>query len=251
MTVVSFPKGGKEKLRSLRIWNCRKLLEKEWEWGGQKMNNNRSGSSMPMLEYVSIEDWPNLKSVTELNCLVHLTELSIENCENLESFPDNLTSLQKLKTLGVSNCPKLDFCFLPGWVWPPNLRSLAIGKLKKPFSKWGPQTYPTTLVELSLYGGGEEGVSSSEFSNLLPSSLTSLQICGFEKLESVSMGLQHLTSLHHLSFIHCPKMMDLPEMLLPSLLSLHIWGDCPGLKERCSKKGSYWPLISHIPCIRI
>ncbi|KAJ0860265.1 putative P-loop containing nucleoside triphosphate hydrolase, leucine-rich repeat domain superfamily [Helianthus annuus] len=283
MTVVSFPKGGQEKLKRLAIWKCRNLLEKEWEWGGQKTNNrsrsimpmleyvsihdcmkllkrgwggqktNNRSSSMPMLEYVYISDWRNLKSIIELNCLVHLTQLIIENCENLETFPDTLTSLKKLKALEVTNCPKLDFCFLPGWVWPPNLQFLIIGKLKKPFSEWGPQSFPTSLVELRLYGGGEDGVNGcSQFSHLLPSSLTSLQICGFEKLESVSMGLQHLTSLHHLTFHNCPKMMDLPEMLLPSLLRLVISGDCPeGLKERCSKNGSYWPLISHIPCLDI
>ncbi|KAJ0716991.1 putative virus X resistance protein-like, coiled-coil [Helianthus annuus] len=275
MTVVSFPKGGQEKLRSLRIWNCRNLLEKEWEWGGQKTNNNRS-SSMPMLEHVNINNWPNLKSFIELNCLVRLTELRIEDCKSLESFPDNLTSLKKLE---IRNCPKLDVCenltsLEESWVWPPNLRSLVLGKLKKPFSEWGPQTFPTSLVKLKLYEDDEVS-SCSEFSHLLPSSLTSLEINGFEKLESFSMGLQHLqslsfvfcpnmkkvcshpqrlTSLQHLTFSHCPKMMDLPEMLLPSLLSLNIWlGDYPegGLKERCSKKGSYWPLISHIPRIDI
>ncbi|KAJ0860412.1 putative P-loop containing nucleoside triphosphate hydrolase, leucine-rich repeat domain superfamily [Helianthus annuus] len=290
MTVVSFRKGGQEKLRSLRIWYCRNLLEKEW--GGEKTNNR---SSMPMLEYVSISDWPNLKSIIILNCLVHLTELRISNCESLESFPDTLKSLKKLeiircpkldvsclgdnltslKELEIRECPRMD-ASLPGWVWPPKLQFLIIGKLKKPFSEWGPQSFPTSLVELSLYDGGEDGGRScSEFSHLLPSSLTSLQIIEFKNLESVSMGLQHLTSLqrlsfwncpnlkkvashppqltslHHLSFGFCPKMMDLPEMLLPSLLSLHIWGDCPILKERCSKKGSYWPLISHIPCIDI
>ncbi|KAJ0717016.1 putative P-loop containing nucleoside triphosphate hydrolase, leucine-rich repeat domain superfamily [Helianthus annuus] len=290
MTVVSFPKGGQEKLRSLTIRDCRNLLEKEWEWGGQKMNNR--SSSMPMLELVSIRDWPNLKSIIELNCLVHLTELIIRNCENVESFPDTLTSLKKLeirncpklevsslgdnltsslKELTIVNCPRMDAC-LPGWVWPPNLRSLEIGKLKKPISEWGPQNFPTSLVELTLFGGGEDGVSGcSQFSHLLPSSLTYLGIDGFQNLESFSVGLQHLqrlsfrfcpnlkkvsshpqhlTSLHHLSFLFCPKMMDLPEMLLPSLLRLVILGDCP-MKERCSKNGSYWPLISHIPCIHI
>ncbi|XP_021999942.2 putative disease resistance RPP13-like protein 1 [Helianthus annuus] len=296
MRVVSFPKGGQEKLRSLTIINCRNLLEREWEWGGQKMNNNRSSSSMPMLEYVSILDWPNLKSIIELNDFVHLTELMIGNCENLESFPDTLTSLKNMR---ISNCPKLELSFLgenltslkqleirecprmdaslPGWVWPPNLQILIIEKLKKPFSEWGPQNFPTSLVELYLYGGGEDGVfiSWSEFSHLLPSSLISLEINQFKKLESVSMGLQHLTSLqslsfafcpnlkkvashpqqltslHHLCFWDCPKMMDLPETLLPSLLRLKIRYNCPGLKERCSKNGSYWPLISHLPCIDI
>ncbi|KAJ0860403.1 putative P-loop containing nucleoside triphosphate hydrolase, leucine-rich repeat domain superfamily [Helianthus annuus] len=293
MTVVSFRKGGQEKVRSLRIWDCRNLLEKEWEWGRQKMNR----SSIPMmLEHVWISEWPNLKSIIELNCLVHLTELRIEDCESLESFPNTLKSLKKLE---IIKCPKLEVSFLgdnltslkelsirectrmdaslPGWVWPPNLQFLKIGRLKKPFSEWDPQTFPSSLVKLKLYGGGEDGGRScSEFSHLLPSSLTSLTIHEFKNLESVSMGLQHLTSLqrlsfsfcpnlkkvashpqqltslHHLTFNRCPKMMDLPEMLLPSLLSLHIRGDCPGsLKERCSKKGSYWPLISHIPCINI
>ncbi|KAL8210198.1 hypothetical protein R6Q57_006930 [Mikania cordata] len=42
-------------------------------------------------------------------------------------------------------------------------------------------------------------------------------------------------------------MKDLPEQLLPSLLSLDIRGNCPNLKERCRKGGSYRPLVSHIP----
>ncbi|KAM0069545.1 putative P-loop containing nucleoside triphosphate hydrolase, leucine-rich repeat domain superfamily [Helianthus debilis subsp. tardiflorus] len=291
MTVVSFPNGGQERLRSLEIRNCRELSEREWEWGGQRMNNR---SSMPMLEYVHIYNWPNLKSVINLNCLVHLTELRIEDCESLESFPDKLASLKKLE---INNCPKLDVSLLrdnltsldnlkirncprldassPSWVWPPSLRSLHLEKLKKPISEWGPQNFPSSLVELYLHGGEDGVCSCSQLFHLFPSSLTYLEIHGFEKLELVSEGLQHLTSiqrltffncpnlkkvslpqhltsLQHLSFSECPNMMDLPEMLLPSLLSLRIWGDCPeGLKERCSKNGSYWPLISQIPCIVI
>ncbi|MFS7926337.1 putative leucine-rich repeat domain superfamily [Helianthus anomalus] len=228
---------------------------------------------MPILERVDMYDWPNVKSIISLNCLVHLTKLRIEDCESLESFPDNLISLKKLKIL---NCPSMD-ASIPSWVWPPNLLKLKVGKLKKPVSEWGPRKFPTSLVKLELYGGGEDGVcSSSHFSHLLPSSLTYLTIHEFEKLESFSTGLQHLTSLQRLqfykcrnlkkvsshpqcltsvqrlTFFECPKMMDLPEMLLPSLLSLYISGNCPeGLKERCSKNGSYWPLIYHIPFIRI
>ncbi|KAJ0483264.1 putative leucine-rich repeat domain superfamily [Helianthus annuus] len=79
-------------------------------------------------------------------------------------------------------------------------------------SQWGPKKFSTSLVDLRLEG--EDEVSScSEFSHLLPSSLTSLQIHEFEKLESFSTGPEHLTSLHHLTFEDCPKMMDLPEML--------------------------------------
>ncbi|KAI3504032.1 hypothetical protein L1887_32576 [Cichorium endivia] len=104
------------------------------------------------------------------------------------------------------------------------------------------------LAEFLL--SSEDVSNFSQLSHLLPSCLTSLRIQQFEKVESVSMGLQHLTSLQHLSISDFPKAIDLPKMLLPSLLSLEIIR-CPNLKERSSKRGSYWPLVSRIPYIHI
>ncbi|KAK9068142.1 hypothetical protein SSX86_012253 [Deinandra increscens subsp. villosa] len=292
ITDVSLPTEG-QKLKSLMINGCKNLLEREW--GGQKMNTR-------MLEVVDIYGWSNLKSIVELKYLVHLTKLWISDCESLESFPENdLANLTSLKDLQIHNCPRMDACF-PRGIWPPNLQFLTIGNLKKSISEWGPQNFPSSLVELELYGGDEDEVIGSlgQISHLLPSSLTSLTLDRFEKLESADgMGLQHLTSLQllffnkcpnlnklsnlqhltsikrlicwecpnlstlshpqhltslqHLYFWNCPNLMDLPEVLLPSLLSLSIEGDCrEDLKERCSSKGgSYWPLISHIPDIYI
>nr|GEW80102.1 NB-ARC domains-containing protein [Tanacetum cinerariifolium] len=120
-------------------------------------------------------------------------------------------------------------------VWPPKLRTLLIGNLKKPVSKFGPQNFPLSLVNLYLYGGSEEEedvTSGSQLSHMLPSSLTKLWLKNFEQLKSVSKGLQHLTSLQHLSIVNSPKMKDLPEELLPSLLSLHISGCTDELKEK-------------------
>ncbi|KAL8210225.1 hypothetical protein R6Q57_006957 [Mikania cordata] len=265
ITSICLPTGGGVGLKSLVIWGSDKLLEREW--GGQN-NNNRM-----LLEYVSIYNWPNLKSIINLNCFVHLTRFEIRSCEGLESLPDNeLPNLTSLKHLVIKDCPRMDGCF-PRGLWPPNLQILKIGELKKPISEWGSQNFPTSLVELSLYDSGEDGVSScSQFSNLLPSSLTSLELWGFEKLESFSTGIQQLrrlsffdcpnlhklshpqhlnNSLQRLSFDECPNMKDLPEELLPKLLCLKIWDNCPNLKERCSKGGSYWPRISHIPCVDI
>ncbi|KAJ0851568.1 putative virus X resistance protein-like, coiled-coil [Helianthus annuus] len=273
---VFLPKEGGNKLKSLSIRRCEKLEG--------KINN----TSMPMLETLYIDTWQNLRSISELSNSTHLTRLdimrcphivslpelqlsnlthlSIINCESLISLPglSNLTSLSVsdceslaslpelknlplLKDLQIKCCRGIDASF-PRGLWPPKLVSLEVGGLKKPISEWGNQNFPPSLVELSLYD--EPDVRNfSQLSHLFPSSLTSLAIIEFDKLESLSTGLQHLTSLQHLTIHRCPKVKDLPETLLPSLLSLMI-DECPKLKERCSGRGShYWPRISHIPCI--
>ncbi|KAI3504126.1 hypothetical protein L1887_32671 [Cichorium endivia] len=140
----------------------------------------------------------------------------------------------------------------PRGLWPPKLTYLRIGGLKKPISQWGLQNFPTSLHHLELYGGPYEDVTNfTPLSFLLPSSLTILRIKSFKKLESVSTGLEDLTSLQHLLIHNCPKMMDLPEKLLPSLLSLRICR-CPNnLKEKSSIGGSYWDLVSQIPRLDI
>ncbi|MFS7925486.1 putative leucine-rich repeat domain superfamily [Helianthus anomalus] len=183
--------------------------------------------------------------------LPNLIRWMIYNCENLGSFPDlQLSNLTMLKDMFILKCPMID-ASLPRGLWPPNLCSLKIGGLKKPISEWGNQNFPASLVELTLCS--EPDVSDfSQLSHLFPSSLTTLYIVRFDNLESISTGLQHLTFLQHLTISFCPEVNDLPETLLPSLLSLRIEGDCPKLKERCEGRGShYWPRISHIPCIHI
>ncbi|XP_071731255.1 putative disease resistance RPP13-like protein 1 [Rutidosis leptorrhynchoides] len=247
---VSFSKGGGHKLKSLCYF--------ESEGKSQIINSNNRG--MPLLQDLSIFDMPNLRFILELNCFVHLTSLIISDCQSLESFPDQqLPDLTSLTNLSIANCPRMDGSF-PRGLWPPNLVFLRVGGLKKPISEWGPQNFPPSLVDMILDGGSSENDVNSDcsLSSLLPSSLTILRLWDFKGLETISTGLEHLTSLQHLSFSKCPKMKDLPEMLLPSLLSLTII-DCPKLKERCSKSKSriggshnnYWPLISHIPNIII
>ncbi|KAJ0717395.1 putative P-loop containing nucleoside triphosphate hydrolase, leucine-rich repeat domain superfamily [Helianthus annuus] len=204
---------------------------------------------LPNLTDLEIVSCKNMKAFGDLQ-LPNLISWGIYNCENLESFPDlQLSNLTMLKYMHIRNCPMIDASF-PRGLWPPNLCSLRIGGLKKPISEWGNQNFPPSLVDLKLQD--EPDVSDfSQLSHLFPSSLTSLEITGFDKLESLSMGLQHLTSLQHLIIWFCPKLNDLPESLLPSLLSLRILNECPKLEERCEGRGShYWPLISHIPYIK-
>ncbi|XP_052625519.1 putative disease resistance protein At3g14460 [Lactuca sativa] len=249
ITSVSFPTGGGQKLKSLVIWDCKKLSEKEL--GGKEKTRFLIKSKMQMLEFVFIANWPNLKSISELSCFIHLNRLCISECPGMESFPDHeLPNLTSLTELTIKKCTSMDASF-PRGLWPPKLCRLEIGELKKPISEWGPQNFPTSLSHLTLYGGPYDDVKNfAQLSHLLPSSLTSLGIDRFEKLDSVSTGLQHLTSLQHLFICNCPKTVDLPEKLLSSLLVLRIV-KCPNLKEKSCKGGSYWPLISLIPYLDI
>ncbi|GKE58065.1 NB-ARC domains-containing protein, partial [Tanacetum coccineum] len=97
------------------------------------------------------------------------------------------------------------------------------------FGLWPPKPIGGTAEE-------DDVSSGSQLSHMLPSSLTKLQLWEFGKLESVSMGLQHLTSLQHLRIQNCRNIQDLPETLLPSLLTLKI-RECPdNLKEKISRR---------------
>ncbi|KAF5775898.1 putative leucine-rich repeat domain superfamily [Helianthus annuus] len=205
---------------------------------------------LPNLTELEIVSCKNMKAFGDLQ-LPNLISWSIWECKNLESFPDlQLSNLTMLKDLRIRKCPMVDASF-PRGLWPPNLCLLRIGGLKKPISEWGNQNFPASLVELYLYDEPDV-MNFSQLSHLFPSSLTFLEINNFDNLESLSTGLQHLTSLQHLLIDDCPKVNDLPETLLPSLLSLRIPYECPKLRETCSGRGShYWPLISHIPWIDI
>ncbi|KAI3700681.1 hypothetical protein L2E82_45318 [Cichorium intybus] len=175
ITSVSFPSGA-QKLKSVTIESCNKLLENvvgtEDETGGMLIN-----SSMRMLESLKISRLPNLKSIIDLSRFIYLTKLEITDCSEMASFPDHeLPNLTMLKELTIQNCQGMDPSF-PCGLWPPNLHKLWIGGLNKPISEWGPQNFPSTLVDLELTGGGTEDVSNfSQLSHLLPPSLTSLNI---------------------------------------------------------------------------
>ncbi|KAL7617810.1 hypothetical protein Lser_V15G03611 [Lactuca serriola] len=167
-----------------------------------------------------------------------LRSLEINDCKNLKSFPyEHFQSLTSLERLEIRICPSMDYSF-PCGVWPPNLRKLGIGGLNKPMSEWGPQNFPTSLVELKLYGNGsgvvsfavaEDGrntttpTSSSSSSFLLPPSLVSLRLFGFTDVESFSEVLPHLPCLKRLHIISCPKITDLKTTSGPSNLAIEVW----------------------------
>ncbi|KAM0008428.1 putative virus X resistance protein-like, coiled-coil [Helianthus debilis subsp. tardiflorus] len=244
-------------------YNCPNSVEKLRIYGCPSLSLTfpTMGDLPSTLKFLEIKRCDNIESILDngygflpflcLRCLV------ISDCKNLKSFPhEQLQKLTSLEEIVIWVCPSLDFPF-PCGLWPPNLRFLSIGGLKKPISEWGLQNFPPSLFMLHLYGDENSGVVSfgaktdeEDISSFrLPSSLIYLNIWGFNELESVSEGMQHLTCLQHLNIHNCRKLRDLPETLLPSLSSLVVVGCSPELMKKCSRsrKGKYWPMISQIP----
>nr|XP_043611876.1 putative disease resistance RPP13-like protein 1 [Erigeron canadensis] len=246
------PTFGQTSLRKLGIYSCPKLVSIK---GEEEMINVGSSIIRSLRQVIlsncdSLESYCCQNSVESLyirNCLSMTTLsfsifqeedlpsslssysslkiLEVSHCKNIKSiFQEHLQSLTSLEVMGIYKCPSMEDSFPScGSPWPPNLWKLEIGELKKPMSEWRPQNYPSSLVELELYGRDSGVVSfgimeqqqdhnnTSSSCFLLPPSLTFLRIVGFEEVESISQVLQHLPQLQQLYIINCPKLRDVLE----------------------------------------
>ncbi|KAK6928790.1 hypothetical protein RJ641_004995 [Dillenia turbinata] len=191
-------------LKSLRISNCPKL-ESVWNCEG-------------------IETFPDTGLPTP-----NLQRLSILDCPNLKSLPNNIQDLTSLRFLRISNCPLLDLRL------PPNLQSFdIIGPSEALIDQF--LVLPPSLTSLTIEN--LSNLESTSFPSLLNlTSLSELKISNCPRLQH----LRHLnfTSLEVLRIYFCEKLRILPETgLPPTLLSLRVLG-CPRLTPKLlnSKKG--------------
>ncbi|KAK1407412.1 hypothetical protein QVD17_39028 [Tagetes erecta] len=229
-------------LKNLTISDCDNM-EVSWP-----LNNFLSS-----LEKLYLDGIPNLRLFPE-GCLVNLTTLIVKNCDNIESIPENgygflpYLCLRKLKIINCKNLKSFPHEHLQSLASLIDMEIVHCSSMDHSFpcGLWITR-FPTSLTELWLYGENsgvvsfgkmEEDImssSSSSSSLRLPSSLTSLYIEDFMELESVSVGLQHLTCLTELTIYECPKLRDLPETLLPSLETLAVFGSAchPELEKKC------------------
>ncbi|KAL6326902.1 hypothetical protein AAG906_012178 [Vitis piasezkii] len=174
---------------------------------------------------LEIKDCPKLRSLSgELEGLCSLQELTISNCDKLESFLES-GSLKSLISLSIHGCHSLE-----------SLPEAGIGDLK-------------SLQNLSL--------SNCENLMGLPETmqhLTGLQILSISscsKLDTLPEWLGNLVSLQELELWYCENLLHLPDSMvrLTSLQFLSIWG-CPHL-EIIKEEGDDWHKIQHVPYIKI
>ncbi|KAJ9159179.1 hypothetical protein P3X46_024701 [Hevea brasiliensis] len=227
-------------LECISIWNCPilKILELEYH------------ASLMHLSELEISCCPSLKSLGSSFSIPNLKSLKIEDCLTLKSLPNQMHNLKSLESLIILDCPSLTS--FPDGGLPHNLTKLEIWNcenLKQPMSDWGMHRL-TSLQCFHLVGTSPPEMSSfpDEGGLLLPTSLNFLFLERVQNLESLSRGIQELTSLVQLWIINCPNVWSLPKEGLPPTLGQLYIGNCPLLKRRCSKeKGEYWPIIAHIP----
>ncbi|KAF5733707.1 hypothetical protein HS088_TW16G00147 [Tripterygium wilfordii] len=164
---------------------------------------------------------------------ISLRRLTIQDCGNLLSLPDGLMvqddntnpsqSQSHLEYLKIKGCQGLTS--LPTGKFPAALKTLEIKEchnLRQPIAEWGLGMLSSLeTLEVSGTCPATADVVSFPVDNCswLPTSLKHLHMKDFIHLESMSMGLQMLTSLESLSIGGCPKLQSLPASLSDFIIS--------------------------------
>ncbi|TYG70631.1 hypothetical protein ES288_D05G328800v1 [Gossypium darwinii] len=243
----SFPLGSMPMLNYVSIWECEDLKS--------ICASNGSHQHLSRLNYLYIYHCTNFTSLQiedELSA-TNLTSLTLWHCMTLKSLPEQMCSLfPSLEHLSIRYCPEIES--FPEEGLSSKLKTIEIGRTDKLISSMmrrarGLRTLPSLRgFELS---GAELEMESFPDEHMLPSSITSLTISDLPNLKFLdNMAFQHFTSLCELIINSCPKLKSMPEKSLLTSLSYLSINNCPLLRKRCKKKkGKDWPKVSHIPVI--
>ncbi|XP_075661653.1 putative disease resistance protein RGA3 [Castanea sativa] len=204
------------------------------------------------LSSLSITKCPNLILIPELRKVHSLTNLEISNCPNLQSIPD-LGELHSLTRLRIFRCQTLKLTCLPEELkCVTRLKDLEIGGYCEELDAFPSlssiQHVHTSLESLVLYGWDKLNSLPDEIQHF--TSLKFLSINNFDGLEALPEWLSNFSSLQTLHLSSCKNLMYLPTsqamQRLTKLQSLWI-RSCPKLKERCARgSGAEWSKIAHI-----
>ncbi|XP_056689597.1 putative disease resistance protein RGA4 isoform X2 [Spinacia oleracea] len=207
-------------LQTLRIKRCQNLSYLP-----------ESLSKLISLELLQINYCPNLVSLSNLSCLGLLRQVDIFDIRGLTNFPEGLLDCKSLERLWFSNCPKVKK--LPDLTGLSRLCNLSITSMTKMISHppdWLYHLPCLTTLHIGSYYELDEFPDMSFLSKI--TSLKTLHLYGWEKLQSLPEQLQQFTTLKGLVICDFESMEYLPDWLgnLSSLDSLYP-ARCKNLKK--------------------
>ncbi|KAL9437302.1 hypothetical protein AB3S75_023207 [Citrus x aurantiifolia] len=214
-------------LKRLEIENCEKLQRLFDDEEDASSSSPSSSSSPVMLQHLSIENCPELTSLSSgVQFLEALEDLKIEHCPKLESLPDGLPNLKCLQSIRLWECPSL--VSFPERGLPNAISRVYISECDKI------EALPNDMHKLNSL----ETLNIRKCPNLVsfpeegfPTNLTSLTIIHFKMYKTlVQWGLHRLTSLKSLWIVvrddeaECFPDEEIGMTLPTSLTHLSFWG---------------------------
>ncbi|XP_057744607.1 putative disease resistance protein At3g14460 [Arachis stenosperma] len=234
-------------LTSLSLDAFPNIQNLEIKWCSNLESVSMSEPPHAALQHLTISNCPQFVSFPQEGLATpNLTHLHVSRCSKLEALPN-------LESLDIAGCPNI--CRWPEGGLPANLKELRIGECKEQLRglSWMGNLDNLTHLTISDCDGWESRIKSYPEVGSLPRlpSLTTLHLFNFNTLETLECNeLLRLTSLQELHISWCDKLENIAgEKLPPSLLLLQLDG-CGLLGEHCKNKHQQvWSKISHIPTI--
>ncbi|QHO51972.1 putative disease resistance RPP13-like protein 1 [Arachis hypogaea] len=227
-------------LTSLSLDAFPNLENLEIEWCSNLESVSMSEPPQAALQHLTISNCPQFVSFPEEGLATpNLTHLNVSRCSKLEALPRGMnTLLPNLESLDIAGCPNI--CRWPEGGLPAKLKELRIGECKEQLKGLSWMGNLDNLTHLTISGHGSDNIIESypEVGWLprLPS-VTTLHIQDFHNLETLECNqLLRLTSLQQLHISYCPKLKNMEGEKLPSSLQqLHIsW--CEKLENIAGEK---------------
>ena len=232
-------------LKSLEIENCPNL--KGW-WRSASMTDhqqhqhNRSLPSFPCLSSFWIVNCPNMTSMPLFPYLkegLHLINVSSKLFQETilpSSSSSSSSHLSKLKHMTIRNLISLERLSIS------SCKELNLGS-DVDGMEW---RHLNRLIYLYFYGLPK--LNSLPVGLQHVTTLETLQISNCENLKTLPRWIGNLISLKEFAIHNCPNLKSLPDEMrdLSSLQTLEI-SKCPELRRRCEKEtGQDWDKIAHI-----
>ncbi|KMT06735.1 hypothetical protein BVRB_7g158960 [Beta vulgaris subsp. vulgaris] len=273
-------------LKSLTL-NDLEALEyiEEDGWGGD--GESCSAIHFVALEKLYINEMPKLKGWfwrPRVKDYVHPQQADMTSDVHQDLTSHRLLSFPRLSQLYIGDCPQ--FVSMPLTLLPrldefyaENIHEKAVESLLASHREAPSSSFPSSssssptlstlkklhieevnIVSFSINSCDSETLEIKDCEKLTSlivvspnSPIRQLDLRNLKNLRALPEEIDHLAQLRDLTICYCPELASLPQSFcgLSSLQSLRVFR-CPHLETRCRKPdGEDWPLIQHIPNIRL